>query len=322
MPVKIKYYLKGKYFDVNIIKFIEEFPDEHSCKEHFRRVREEEGLSCKKCGCTKHYWLKAKYQWQCSDCRFRTTLRSGTMMENSNLPFRKWYLAMAFMSFTKKGLSAKELQRQLDHSRYATVWSMMHRIRKAMGQRDKQYNLEGMIEFDEGYFSTETSKRDKQKLKRGRGSQKQTNVAVMAESTHLEDIDTGKTSKQCRYFKMKVLESHNSDEINELAEENFDEKCIVFSDKSTSYVDISDYVDVHVTEKSTRETTVKTLPWVHIAISNAKRTLLGIYHKIKGKYLQLYLDEFCYKLNRRYFGDRLFDRLTIAMANNYWYNNE
>ncbi|MCF8299364.1 MAG: IS1595 family transposase, partial [Saprospiraceae bacterium] len=39
-------------------------------------------------------------------------------------------------------------------------------------------------------------------------------------------------------------------------------------------------------------------------------------------YLQLYLDEFCYKLNRRYFGDRLFDRLAIAMSNNYWYNNE
>ena len=295
---------------MNIIKFIEQFPDEHSCKEHFRRVREQEGLTCKKCGCTKHYWLKAKYQWQCSDCRFRTTLRSGTMMENSNLPFRKWYLAMAFMSFTKKGLSAKELQRQLDHSRYATVWSMMHRIRKAMGQRDKQYNLEGMIEFDEGYFSTETSKGDKQNLKRGRGSQKQTNVAVMAESTYLEDIGTGKTSKHCRYFKMRVMESHNSDEINQVAEESFDEKCIVFSDKSTSYVDISEYVDVHVTEKSTRETTLKTLPWVHIAISNAKRTLLGIYHKIKGKYLQLYLDEFCYKLNRRYFGERLFGWLT------------
>ncbi|MFN8134987.1 MAG: transposase, partial [Bacteroidales bacterium] len=70
-----------------------------------------------------------------------------------------------------------------------------------------------------------------------------------------------------------------------------------------------------------KETTTKTLPWVHIAISNAKRTLLGIYHKIKGKYLQLYLDEFCYKLNRRYFGERLFDRLTIAMTDNYWYNN-
>ena len=311
-----------KIFDVNIIKFIEEFPTEDSCKQHFKVVREKEGFKCKKCGCTKHYWLKAKYQWQCSECDFRTTLRSGTMMENSNLPFRKWYLAMAFMSFSKKGISASELQRQLDHSRYESIWFMMHRIRKAMGQRDSMYGLEGMLEFDEGYFATETTKQEKQNLKRGRGSQKKTNVAVMAESTCLEDIDTGKTSKHCRYFKMKVLSGHSSDEINETVEENFDEKCIVFSDKSTSYLNISEYIDVHVTEKSTKETTVKNLPWVHIAISNAKRTLLGIYHKIKGKYLQLYLDEFCYKLNRRYFGDRLFDRLTIAMVNNDWYNNE
>ncbi len=97
---------------------------------------------------------------------------------------------------------------------------------------------------------------------------------------------------------------------------------IVFTDKSTSYIDIAKYVEGHLMEKSSKSTTNETLKWVHIAISNAKRTLLGIYHKIKGKYLQLYLDEFCYKLNRRYFGDRLFDRLTVAMANNYWYNNE
>ena len=49
--------------------------------------------------------------------------------------------------------------------------------------------------------------------------------------------------------------------------------------------------------------------------------LYGIYHKIKGKYLQLYLDEFCYKLNRRYFGEKLFDRLVIAVAGNYRYDN-
>jgi len=311
-----------KNFDVNIIKFIEAFPDEKSCKEDFKAVREKEGIICKKCGCKKHYWLKAKYQWQCSECNFRTTLRSGTMMEHSNLPFRKWYLAMAFMSFSKKGLSASELQRQLGHSRYESIWYMMHRIRKAMGNRDSLYNLEGMIEFDEGYFSTETNKNDKQNLKRGRGSQKKKNVAVMAESIPLEDIETGKKAKQCRYFKMKVLNSHNAHEIDQIIKGNFDEMSIVFSDKSTSYVNIADLVDVHVSDKSTKESMKRDLPWVHIAISNAKRTLLGIYHKIKGKYLQLYLDEFCYKLNRRYFGDRLFDRLTVAMVNNYWYDNE
>lgn len=110
---------------------------------------------------------------------------------------------------------------------------------------------------------------------------------------------------------------HHSKEIDLVVQESFDEKNIVFSDKSTSYVDIAKYVDVHISETSTRESTVNNLPWVHIAISNAKRTLLGIYHKIKGKYLQLYLDEFCYKLNRRYIGERLFDRLAIAVSDNY-----
>ena len=91
-----------------------------------------------------------------------------------------------------------------------------------------------------------------------------------------------------------------------------DEQTIVFTDKSTSYVNIADYVELHVTEKSSEKTTKETLKWVHITISNAKRNFVGTYHKIKRKYLQLYLNEFVYKLNRRYFGERIFDRLVIA----------
>ena len=89
----------------------------------------------------------------------------------------------------------------------------------------------------------------------------------------------------------------------------------MFSDKSTSYFDIAKYVDIHIMEKSTKKTTEKVLPWSFIAISNAKRNFLGIYHKIKRKYLQSYLDEFCYKLNRRYFGDKIFDWLVNAVSN-------
>jgi len=60
---------------------------------------------------------------------------------------------------------------------------------------------------------------------------------------------------------------------------------------------------MHIKEKSGKETTATTLNGRTSPIANAKRTLLGISHKIKGKYLQSYLDEFCYKLNRRYFDD-------------------
>jgi len=106
-------------------------------------------------------------------------------MENAKLPFRKWYLAMAFMSFSKKGISATELQKQLDHKRYESIWTMMHKIRQAMGNRDATYQLSDMVEFDEGCFETEIDGASRADLKRGRGSKRQVNVAVMAESIPL-----------------------------------------------------------------------------------------------------------------------------------------
>ena len=98
---------------MNIIQFTRDFPDESACRAHFRAAREREGIVCKKCGNKKHWWLKNKDQWKCSECDFRTTIRSGTFMQGSNLGLYQWYLAMAFMSFSKKGISASELQRQM-----------------------------------------------------------------------------------------------------------------------------------------------------------------------------------------------------------------
>jgi hypothetical protein len=65
----------------------------------------------------------------------------------------------------------------------------------------------------------------------------------------------------------------------------------------------------------------ETLKWVHIAISNVKRNFLGVYHKIKGENLQRYLNEFVYKLNRRYFNS-VFERLLVASVFPYWYNSD
>ncbi len=119
----------------------------------------------------------------------------------------------------------------------------------------------------------------------------------MAESTPLEDLEKGKKSSQCRYVKAKVLSNHIKDEINQTVQDSIDEKSIVFTYKSISYIDIADFVELHITEKSDKQTTKETLKWVHVTLSNAKRNLRGNYHKIKGKYLQLYLNEFVYKPN-------------------------
>jgi len=299
---------------MKIHEFSQRFPDEQSCRLHFKAVREKEGIVCKKCQGTKHYWLQGKWQWQCANCRFRTTLRSGTIMESAKLSFHKWYLCMAYMSATKKGISALEMQRQLDHKRYRTVWVMMHKIRSAMGQRDGKYTLEGSIELDEGYFEIATP--SNKVLKRGRGSQSKKNVAVMAESTPLQDSKSGKESSHFRYAKMKVLNSHKAEEINKVAVDSIDNHSLIITDKSTSYEDFSNLFDTHVSFKSDSETTKTTLKWVHITIGNAKRNLLGVYHMINSQYLQNYLNEFCYRLNRRYFGERLFERMAIAIVGN------
>ncbi len=297
---------------MRITEFMNRFPTEESCRIYFKEFRIKQGVICKKCQCTKHYWLKDKWQFQCSECSFRTGIRSGTIMENSRLPFKTWFLIFLFMSSTKKGISANELQKQVGHQRYQTIWSIMHRIRKLMGDRDDGYKLFDMVEFDEGYFEKATSKKNS-KLNRGRGSQRQSKVAVLAESTPIEQIESGLKSRVCRYFKMKVLPTHHASEVNGLIQKTVDLNAVIFTDKSTSYYDLRNLLEFHVTEKSSYETTNETLKWVHIAISNAKRTMLGIYHKINGKYLQNYLNEFTYKLNRRYCKS-IFERLVIAVT--------
>lgn len=292
-------------------EFITRFASEEKCKEYFRDVRQKEGIVCKKCKCEKHYWLKTIWQFKCSNCGFRTTLKSGTVMENSRLSFQKWFCIMFYMTHTKKGYSACEMQRMLEHKWYTTIWAIMHRLREAMGKRDDKYTLEDMVEFDEAYFEVEVPEKVKTELKRGKGSQRQQNVAVMAESTILEDLESGKISKHCRYFKMKVLDTQDSESVDDEVKKSIDEDSVVFSDKSNTYLGIEDIVQIHVMEKSSPETTKGTLKWVHIAIANAKRNFLGVYHKIKREYLQNYLDEFVYKLNRRYFKS-IFERLVVA----------
>lgn len=134
----------------------------------------------------------------------------------------------------------------------------------------------------------------------------------MAESTLLEDIETGNKSSHFRYAKMKVLDNHTATSLNEVMMESVEKDSIIITDKSTSYEDFQKMFDCHFSYKSDKQTTKTTLKWVHITISNAKRNLLGIYHMMQSKYLQSYINEFCYRLNRRYFGEKLFDRLIIA----------
>lgn len=300
--------------DMNLLNFISQYPDEESCKLKLKEIRDKEGVICRRCGCIDHYWKRDKWQYECKKCKTRTTLRSGTIMHGSQLPFRYWFVAMHLLTSTKKSFSALELQRQLGHKYYEPIWTMLHKLRIAMGKRDSQYMLSGQIELDEGFFSTEVKPEDRDKpRKRGRGSQKKTKVLVMAESKKVEGERSKKGKpRKVGFIKMQVIPDLKADTINEQVTTNVSPSSTLITDDSTSYSDLGDLVSRHEPQVIPKEKVGEILPWVHLAISNAKRMILDIHHNIKPEYLQGYLNEFCYKFNRRYFGEALFDRLLIV----------
>ena len=109
----------------------------------------------------------------------------------------------------------------------------------------------------------------------------------------------------------------DSKHVNQLIKRNTDGDVVLFTDRNTAYVNLNKILNIHFTVTSGKEETNYTLRWVHKGISNLKRNLLGIYHMVTNKYLQNYLNEFVYKLNRRYFGEKLFERLIIASVHPY-----
>lgn len=298
---------------MNLIEFSDHFPDEASCKAKFKELREQEGIICRKCGHTEHYWKKDKEQYECKKCKSRMSLKSGTVMHKSKLPFRYWFLAMHLLTSTRKTFSAKEIQRQLGHKRYQPIWHMMHKLRKAMGKRDDQYNLVGELELDDGFFTTPIPEAEKgEPLKRGRGSQRKTKVLVMAESELVDEPKPGKKSRKVGHIKMKVMHDLKAETVNAIIDEQIEQESTIKSDDSTSYVDLSKKVKHHQAMVVLNKDIEKELPWVHIAISNAKSWILSNFHKVNTEYLQSYLDEFCYNFNRRYMDSYLFDRLLLA----------
>ena len=305
---------------MNLLEFNNFFPNEASCVADLRNKREAAGITCKRCGKDRHYWVNSLLRWECAGCKACTTLKSGTIMEKSHMPLRIWYMVMHLMTSTKKNISAVEVQRQTGWKRYQPIFDMMHKIRASMGKRDSLYELNNVIEADDAFFVAGDAEKDKKEaLKRGRGSQNQASVLVMVESAPNPGQDKAyKKNRAMGYAKMLVMNELKANDIDQEVEMAINPAATVLTDGYTGYVGLKDIVFEHMPMVvPPKEAHIK-LPWVHTVISNAKRGILGIHHSVTKEYLQNYLNEFCYKLNRRNFKTDLFDRMIIAAISDTW----
>lgn len=312
-------------------EFFKKFPDEKSCVSFFKKVRLDNGIICPKCGCTEHSWLDGRQSFQCVKCGYRTPLTKGTVMEKSHLPLYSWFFTMHLMTSIKQVLSAKEIQYQLEMKAYSPVWLMMMKLRDIMGKRDSTYQLSGKIELDVSYFPTyEMQSRLSGEVEHMRNSQK-TTVLVMAESEAVDDVlaeylsnisDNESINKASRllkksekqnikkvvnYIKMYAMPNQRFETIKPLVEKSIDSNSTLVTDGGKSLIGLKNLVDKleqHLeTEGEVHEVVTKTLPWVHIITGECRSGIEAIHKEIDNRFLQLYLNEYCWKFNRRYFRD-------------------
>ena len=141
------------------------FHDEAKAEEHIFRSRWPDGEPfCPHCGSTNTMRMGGKTQagyWLCRDCRDKFTVRTGTVMERSHIPLHKWLLATHLMAASKKGMSAKQMERMLGVT-YKTAWFLCHRIREAMDGANDTGPLGGpgkVVESDEAFVGGAKRKR-------------------------------------------------------------------------------------------------------------------------------------------------------------------
>lgn len=314
---------------MNLFDFNKWFADEESCELYLKLRREEEGIVCPKCHESNYYWFERLKLWKCKNCGTWINLKAGTMMEKTKIPLTVWFQIIHLMTSTKKAFSALEMQRQVRSKFYEPVWYIMQKIRLTMGKRDARYKLQGDIEIDDAFYETvDLPEKDilgmkineEEILKRGRGSTKQAKVLVMVESKPNPKQDNPHKKKRILGFaKMIVIDELKGDAIDYEVRKGISPSSIVISDGFRGYSGLNEIVEEHNAMVVPQKEAHIKLPWVHAVISNSKRQLLGVHHSIGKDFLQNYLNEFTYKLNRRTFRSDLFDRMICAGSHDTWY---
>ena len=198
------------------------------------------------------------------------------------------------MATDKRGNSATFLSKEIGVP-YKTAWFLLHRLRSAMGQRDSQYVLTGIVDMDDTYFSG-----GPKSGKRGRGSGKNKVIAAISKD------EKGRP----KYLKMKVIPNLKGKTIGKFAAEAIAEKSNIYTDAYRSYRKPLAEKYNHDFEVFQKDSGA--LHWLHKVITNAKALVNGTHHGLTAKHLQAYLDEFCYRFNRRYFSTGIFEQLVLA----------
>lgn len=265
------------------------FQDEHKAREYLEALRWANGVVCPHCGVVgDHYKLEGKSHrpglWKCHGCREQFSVTVGTVFESSKIKLHIWLQACHWMSASKKGISAKQMERMLGVS-YKTAWFMAHRIREAMhGQSIGVLGAAGgAVEVDETYWGNTGKQR-----KGARGYDHKMKVVSLVER------DGQKRSFHLPTVTAKTLKPVLKDQIAQQARLMTDEASVYtlvgreFAEHGVVKHGAGEYARGDVTTNT-----------VESSFALLKRGLHGTFHSVSEQHLQRYVNEFDFRWNNR-----------------------
>jgi transposase-like protein len=277
-----------------VAQFNAEFPSDDSCLEYIKEQRWPNGITqCAKCGVErKHHRVSGRTAYACQVCGNHIYPLAGTVFEKTTTPLKTWFYAMYLMGSTRCGISAKQIQRETGVT-YKTAWRMFRQIRSLLSEGDLQ--LEGStVEMDETYMG-------------GKRRGDHPGRPNRADPLHRPVVGMAERGGRVRAFAANDVTRKT---LHGYAKEYIMPASTIYTDELPAY-DGLEKVNGYVHRRIRHATGVYVVGDIHTNTiegfwSLVKRGIGGVYHSVSAKYLQTYLDEYCFRYNRRNQGNLLF----------------
>ncbi|MDR3695653.1 IS1595 family transposase [Mucilaginibacter sp.] len=278
-----------------INQFRKDYPNDDVCLDMIFKLRYAVQPCCPCCNqATTFKRIAGRRAYQCSDkdCQYQLYPTAGTIFEKTKISLRIWFAAMYLCTAHKKGVSSLQLSRDLNITQ-KTAWFLLHRIREMLANNEAE-QLDGTVEINETYVGGATKNKSNKKRAelRATGGQYFSKTSVVAM--------VGRESGQ---VKTKVLQANSVkySDVLPFIQANVSESSLIITDSSTMYGSLKHSYNHEVVNHVNKEYVRGAMHTNTIEgfFSQLKGGIVGIYHYVSPKHLQVYCNEFGFRYNTR-----------------------